>query len=97
MFFEAFLPVALGTTDIANVAVHVYLYITCKSSAAGSLSLNVKNEESLLEVLKTNFNLQKGRICLNARVSSFLTVHEVEPRKGSIITTSFFGTDHRPC
>ena len=58
--------------------------MTPESSAAGSLSLKEKKEESLFEVLNTSFNWQKGSISRK--------VHIIEPRKGSIITTSFFGT-----
>ena len=55
-------------------------------------SLYLKYDESLLDVLKITFMLQKGRMFLNDRIRLFLTYADDVPMKGSIIETSIFGT-----
>ena len=46
-------------------------------SDSGILSLNMKQDESFLELLKINFTLQKGMSSLKVRVNEFLILNEV--------------------
>ena len=58
----------------------------------GKGSLCLKYDESLLDVLKITFMLQKRRMFLNDRIRLFLTYADDVPMKGRIIETSIFGT-----
>ena len=64
-------------------------------SDSGILSLNMKQDESFLELLKINFTLQKGMSSLKVRVNEFLILKEVFPRNGKNIVNSLLGTINR--
>jgi len=54
--------------------------------------LNEKHDESVVDVLKMIFKLQDGENFLKVRITSFLTLKEVVPRKGKMIRSSSLGS-----
>ena len=77
-------------TEITDfTGIRLYL-INLRDLGKGSLYL--KYDESLLDVLKITFMLQKRRMFLNDRIRLFLTYADDVPMKGRIIETSIFGT-----
>ena len=71
---------------------HVNLYMTPDIRDLGILSLKLKQEESLLELLKMILSLEKGTRSRNLRMRLFLVLNDVVPRNGITIVKSFFGT-----
>ena len=58
----------------------------------GILSLKVKHDDNLLDVLKIIFSFEKGSSSRKLLTSWFFVRNDVVPKKGSTSMNSFFGT-----